>query len=308
HREKESDVDLRCPNQRSCPAQVTERLVHVASRAALDIEGLGDKAAAALLADGVVDNEADLFDLTQDRLMGSAFFRNQAKKNQPETLSEPGRKLLDQLESAKSRPFARFLVALSIRHVGRGVAPDVAAATGDIDRLAAASTEELTAIEGVGPTLAEAIHDWFAVDWHREIVDRWRAAGAMAPTGPTTGAGSAGGESAGGGSAGGESAGGDSTGAVSAAPAQTLAGVTVVVTGSLPGHTRDGAAEAITARGGRASGSVSKKTDFTVVGENPGSKLAKAVALGVPILDAAGFAVLLEQGPDAARAVATTGA
>jgi DNA ligase (NAD+) len=285
HREKESDVDLRCPNQRGCPAQVTERLIHVASRAALDIEGLGDKAAAALLADHVLANEGDLFDLTEEALMRSSFFRKQPKKaGDPETLSEIGKKLLDQVEAAKSRPFARFLIALSIRHLGKGVAPDVAAAIGDIDRLATATTEELSAIEGVGPTMAEAIQEWFAVDWHQEIVAKWRAAGALATPAPGT------------------------TPAAAPAGPQTLAGLTLVVTGTLPGYSRDGATEAIVAHGGKAAGSVSKKTDFVVVGDNPGSKYQKAQALGVPILDAAGFELLLAEGAEAARAVATVGA
>jgi DNA ligase (NAD+) len=274
HREKESDVDLRCPNQRSCPAQVKERLVHVASRAALDIEGLGDQAALALLEDGVVVNEADIFDLTEARLMGSAFFRKKnteaaVRRGEPEQLfSEVGKKLLDQLELAKGRPFARFLIALSIRHVGKGVAPEVAAAVGSMERLEQATREELTEIPGVGPTMAEAITDWFAVDWHKEIVDRWRAAGALAGAAPAP---------------------------VEALP-QTLAGLTLVVTGALPGYTRDGAAEAITRRGGKAAGSVSKKTDYVVVGQNPGSKYQKAVELGIPILDAAGFERLLATG------------
>jgi DNA ligase (NAD+) len=272
HREKESDVDLRCPNQRDCPAQVTDRLAYVASRAALDIEGLGDKAAAALLADGVMKNEADLFDLTPAKLMGSPFFRNQAKKpGEPETLSEIGAKLLDQIEQAKTRPFARFLIALSIRHVGKGVAPDVAAAVGSIEKLEQAGVDDLTAIEGVGPVMAEAIRDWFAVGWHQEIVHRWRAAGAMAaPDVKET-----------------------------AALPQTLAGLTLVVTGTLPGYTRDGATEAITAHGGKATGSVSKKTDFVVAGENPGSKLQKAGELGVPVLGPDEFEALLRGGPAA---------
>jgi DNA ligase (NAD+) len=273
--EKESDVDLRCPNQRSCPAQVTERLIYVASRNALDIEGLGEQAAAALLTDGVVTNEGDLFDLTETKLMASPFFRklNTPKAiregGPPAVLSEIGQKLLAQIEAAKTRPFARFLIALSIRHLGKGVAPVVAAAVGDIDALAAASVEELTDIDGVGPTMAEAIQEWFAVDWHQEILARWRAAGALAaPAAP----------------------------AGEALP-QTLAGLTLVVTGGLAGYTRDSVTEAITARGGKAAGSVSKKTDYVVVGENPGSKYQKALDLGIPVLDAAAFERLLVEGP-----------
>jgi DNA ligase (NAD+) len=270
--EKESDVDLRCPNQRGCPAQVAERLIYVASRGALDIEGLGEQAALALLASHSVTNEGDLFDLTEAKLMASPFFQ---KANTPKAIraggppvvfSEIGQKLLAQIEAAKTRPFARFLIALSIRHLGKGIAPAVAAAVGDIDTLAAASAEALTAIEGVGPTMAEAIQEWFAVDWHREIVARWRAAGAMAAPPAATEA--------------------------EALP-QTLTGLTLVVTGSLPGYTRDSVAEAITAHGGKAAGSVSQKTDYVVVGDNPGSKYQKALDLGVPVLDAEGFARLL---------------
>jgi len=364
-REKEHDVDLRCPNRRGCPAQVVERLIHVASRSALDIEGLGDKAAAALLADGVIVNEGDLFDLTEERLMTSAFFRKKgAKRDDPEQFAKVGQTLLEQLEQAKRRPFARFLIALSIRHLGKGVAPQVAQAVGDIDALESATVDQLTAVEGVGPILAEAITDWFAVDWHREIVAKWRAAGAMASPASNhagaagrAGAGRAdpgrgetdtaradagGTNSAEGADAGSADGGGGGAGlgaadrgglrqadgvvATAAGPSAPtdpgpstptagppvadptlLAGLAVVVTGTLPGFTRDEATEAITNRGGRAAGSVSAKTAFVVVGENPGSKYTKAVALGIPILDAAGFEVLLRDGPEAARAVAAVG-
>jgi DNA ligase (NAD+) len=275
--ERAGDADLRCPNARGCPAQVRERLIHVASRAALDIEGLGEKAADALVADGVIVNEADLFSLDAERLLRCGLFRNLDG-----SLSAVGAKLLEQLEAAKQRPFDRYLVALSIRRLGKGLAPQVAAAVGDIDSLAAASAETLAQIDGVGPTVAEAVVEWFAVDWHREILERWKAAGAMA--GPLTAA----------------------APAAAAVPA-TLAGLSVVVTGSLPGYTRDSAAQAIAAHGGKAAGAVSKKTDFVVVGDNPGSKQAKAVALGLPILDAAGFAVLLAEGPEAALALAAAG-
>jgi DNA ligase (NAD+) len=304
-RQKQGEVDLRCPNQRGCPAQVVERLIHVGSRAALDIEGLGDKAAAALLADSVVVNEGDLFDLTAADLMGSAFFRKKAPKKQAvetgelEVLSETGKKLLDQLELAKSRPFERFLIALSIRHLGKGVAPQVAAAMGDIDHLARASAEELAQIEDVGPVIAEAVQQWFAVDWRRAIVRRWRAAGAMsALPAPTAGDGA----DQGGAAAAGTTASG-SVGTVD----QSLAGISVVITGALPHHSRDQAAAAVVARGGKATSAVSKSTGFVVAGDKPGSKYTKAQALGLPILDAAGFAVLLADGPEAARAVASVG-
>jgi len=270
--EKESDADIRCPNQRSCPAQLRERLFHLAGRAALDIETLGWQAADALLGAGLLADEGDLFSLTEADLLRSDFFTTKAG-----ALSANGRKLLENLEAAKGRPFARFLVALSIRHVGKGIAPDIAAAFPSIHALRAAGYEELAAVAGVGPTLAASIVEWFGVDWHVAIVDKWLAAGCVMADEPA---------------------------ARQVSLPQTLAGLTVVVTGSLPGYTREGATAAVTSRGGKAAGSVSAKTDFVVVGESAGSKYTKAVELGRPILDAAGFEILLEKGAGAARAVA----
>jgi DNA ligase (NAD+) len=271
--EKEGDADIRCPNVRSCPAQLRERLFHVASRQALDIEVLGFSAAHALLEAGLITDEGDLFDLTEDKLLSTDFFTTKAG-----TLSANGAKLLANLEVAKTRPLDKFLVALSIRHIGKGVAPDVAAAFGDIDALAAATPEQLAAVEGIGPTLVTAITDWFAEDWHREIIAKWRAAGCVMRDAPQE------------------------------TREQTLAGLSVVVTGALAGYSRDAAAEAITSRGGKVSGSVSKKTSFVVVGEAPGSKYDKAVALKVPVLSGAdAFQELLNHGPEAAREVATVG-
>ena len=267
--EKEGDADLRCPNQRSCPAQLRDRLFHVASRQALDIETLGERAADALLTAGLITDEGDLFGLTADDLAQAEFFTTKGG-----ALSANGTKLLDNLEEAKTKPFAKFLVALSIRHVGKGVAPDIAAAFGNIDALMSASEDELAAVDGIGPTLAVAIREWFAEPWRRAIVDKWRAAGCVMADEP------------------GEEL------------PQTLAGLSIVATGSLPGWTRDGITEAIVARGGKSASSVSKKTDFVVVGEAAGSKADKAIELKRPILDAEGFAVLLEQGPDAAAALA----
>ncbi|MDR1386800.1 MAG: NAD-dependent DNA ligase LigA [Propionibacteriaceae bacterium] len=264
--ERAGDADLRCPNQRACPAQVRQRLVHLASRAALDIEGLGERAAQALLADGVLSDEGGLFDLTAESLLGCALFRNLDG-----SLSAVGAKLLEQLEQAKTKPFERFLIGLSIRHLGKGVAPQVAAALGGVEALAQASVERLTEIEGVGPIVAEAVVEWFAVDWHRRIVDRWRAAGALAGPAPRE----------------------------EAELPQTLAGLSIVVTGALPGVSRDQAAAAIVARGGKVTGAVSRRTDLVVAGDNPGTKLAKAEALGRPVLGAAAWAELLEQGPAA---------
>ncbi|GAA2105604.1 NAD-dependent DNA ligase LigA [Microlunatus panaciterrae] len=271
--EKEGDADIRCPNTRACPAQLRERLFHLASRAALDIEVLGESAAHALLDAGLIIDEGDLFDLDEEKLARSPFFTTQKGG-----LSANGKKLLANLEEAKTRPLAKFLVALSIRHVGKGVAPDLAAAFGDIDALAAATEEELAAVDGIGPTLAASIREWFAEPWHRAIVAKWQAAGCVMRDEKVEGR------------------------------EPTLAGLTFVVTGSLSGYTRDSAAEALTSRGGKVSSAVSKKTSFVVVGDSPGSKYDKAVSLKVPILDADGFEVLLHAGPEAAAEVATVGA
>ncbi len=271
--EKAGDADLRCPNTRSCPAQLRERLFHVASREALDIEVLGYQSAQALLDAGLLTDEGDLFDLTEEKLSKTDFFTTKSG-----ALSANGAKLLANLEAAKTRPLDKFLVALSIRHIGKGVAPDVAAAFGDIDALGNATPEQLAEVEGIGPTLVTAITDWFAEPWHREIVAKWKAAGCVMRNEPKV------------------------------TREQTLTGLSVVVTGSLKGYTRDSAEEAITSRGGKVAGSVSKKTSFVVVGDSPGSKYDKAVELKVPVLSGAeAFEVLLEQGPEAGRRVATVG-
>ncbi|MGH3465423.1 MAG: NAD-dependent DNA ligase LigA, partial [Kribbellaceae bacterium] len=271
--EKEGDVDIRCPNARSCPAQLRERMFHLAGRSAFDIEALGFKTADALIADGLLTDEGDLFGLTGDALKKSQFFTTKAGE-----LSANAQRLLVNLEQAKTKPLSRALVALSIRHVGPTAAQALAAAYDDIEAVRSASEEALSGVEGVGPTIATAIVEWFAVDWHREIVDKWRAAGVemreerSEPDAP-----------------------------------QTLTGLSLVVTGTVEGYSRDDATAAIQARGGKVSSSVSKKTSFVVVGESPGSKYDKAVSLGVPVLDAAGFETLLQDGPDAASRVATTG-
>jgi DNA ligase (NAD+) len=263
---KEGEVDIRCPNNRSCPAQLRERVFHLAGRGALDIEVLGYKAAMALLDDRVITDEGDLFALTPEKLATSDFF-----VNKDGSLGSNAVKLLANLEEAKKRPLWRVLVALSIRHVGPTAAQALAREFGSVDAIAEASVERLAEVEGVGPTIAESIKEWFAVDWHRQVVEKWRAAGVrMAEERVETGP-------------------------------RPLEGVTVVVTGTLEGYSRESAAEAVTSRGGRVTGSVSKKTDFVVVGENPGSKYDKAVSLKIPILDEAGFEVLLNEGPEAAR-------
>jgi DNA ligase (NAD+) len=278
---EEGGVDWRCPNARSCPAQLRERLFHLAGRGALDIEVLGYEAAMALLDSGLVADEGDVFALTEEKLASCPFFVNKQGG-----LTVNAVKLLSNLEEARQRPLWRILVALSIRHVGPTAARALAANFGSVDAIAAASPEQLVEVEDVGPTIAASARDWFTVDWHAAIVDKWRAAGvALAQEGfvppvRTTKDGKAAGDAAAGG---------------------PLAGVTVVITGTLAGRTRDEAAEAVTTRGGKVSGSVSKKTGFVVAGDSPGSKYEKALALGVPVLDETGLDVLLDQGPDAAR-------
>jgi DNA ligase (NAD+) len=268
---KEGDVDIRCPNSRTCPAQLRERVFHLAGRSGFDIEVLGYKAATALLESQVIIDEGDLFGLDADQLARSPFFVN---KNG--TLGSNASRLLANLDEAKQRPLARVLVALSIRHVGPTAAQALATSLGSIDAIEAASAEELAAVEGVGPTIAESIKEWFTVDWHREVVDKWRAAGVRMAEERTE------------------------------AGPRPLEGMTVVITGSLPTYSRDEATEAVTTRGGKVTGSVSKKTHFVIVGESPGSKYDKAVALKVPILDEEGLRVLLAEGPDAARTMAVT--
>ncbi|NEW41242.1 NAD-dependent DNA ligase LigA [Nocardia cyriacigeorgica] len=264
--EKEGDADIRCPNQQYCRAQLRERVFHMAGRGAFDIEALGYEAAVDLLKSGAITDEGDLFDLTEERLLTTSLFVNKSG-----TLSTNGRRLLDNLAAAKDRPLWRVLVGLSIRHVGPTAARALAAEFGSLERIGTASGEELSATDGVGPTIAVAVAQWFTVDWHRAIVDKWRAAGVrMADERDES-------------------------------IERTLEGLSIVVTGSLEGFSRDGAKEAILVRGGKAAGSVSKKTAFVVIGDSPGSKAAKAEELGVPILDEDGFRTLLESGPDAVR-------
>jgi len=254
----EGDVDIRCPNTRSCPAQLRERIYYIASRSALDIDVLGYEAATALLSEKILEDESELFDLTPAKLVKSSFFTK--KDGQPAANVD---KLMSALEVAKIRPLWRTIVALSIRHVGPTSAQALATEFGSLEKLATASIEEIAAIDGVGATMAEAISEWFAVDWHKRIVERWTAAGVTVHFVDTN-----------------------------TAP-QTLAGLTFVVTGGLESFSRDGIAETITAHGGKASSSVSKKTDYLLVGAEPGSKLAKAEELGVAIIDETAFKKLL---------------
>ncbi len=268
--QKEGDKDRRCPNHESCPGQVRERVFFVAGRSAFDIEGLGYEAAVALLDAGVITNEGDVFDLDADKLRSTELFTRAPKKGEDgPQLSANGEKLLANLDSRKNVALWRVIVALSIRHTGPSASRALAQEFGSMAAIRAASEEELAAAEGVGPTIARAVIEWFAVDWHTAIVDKWTAARvSMADERDES-------------------------------VARTLEGLTVVVTGSLVDFSRDSAKEAILARGGKAAGSVSKKTDYVVIGENAGSKAEKAEQLGVPILDEDGFKKLLTDGPAA---------
>ncbi len=273
---KEGDADIRCPNQRSCPAQLRERLFHVAGRGAFDIEVLGYEAAAALLDAGVLHDEGDLFGLDEARLLTVPLFTRAPKKGEGDApvLSANGARLLANLEQRLDQPLWRVLVGLSIRHVGPTAARALAGTFGSLEAIERASLPELAAAEGVGQIIAESVAEWFAVDWHRDLVAKWRAAGVR------------------------------TVDERDESVPRTLEGMSIVVTGSLAGWSRDQAKEHIVARGGKASSSVSKHTAFVVAGESPGTKLDKALALKVPVLDEDGFAVLLADGPEAARAAA----
>ncbi|WP_328768470.1 NAD-dependent DNA ligase LigA [Streptomyces sp. NBC_00286] len=297
---KEGDVDLRCPNARTCPAQLRERLFYLAGRKALDIENFGYVAAAALTkplepAEPPLKDEGDLFDLTIEQLLPiKAYVLDQDSglpKRDPETGEEkeawvfankeggPRKNalaMLENIEAAKQRPLARILTGLSIRHVGPVAAEALAREFRSVDRIEQATEEELAATEGVGAIIAASLKEWFAVDWHQEILRKWRAAGVRMA----------------------EESSGEDEGP------RPLEGLTVVVTGTLEHHTRDGAKEELQSRGAKVTGSVSKKTSFVVVGDNPGSKYDKAMQLKVPVLNEDGFAVLLEQGPEAGAEVA----
>ena len=343
--QKEGDVDLRCPNQAGCPAQITERIAHLGARSALDIEGLGDEAALALtqpeanrdevaaaLAAGrtvflengtalrmektaelthgeligdaeallpfaqkpVLSSESDVFSLEAERLrdvmvwkpvtkdgqetgdwMQVRYFWTKAWKQKgnsgvyiplESSPSKNTKMMLEQIEAAKERPLARILVALSIRHVGPTAASALAMTFPSMDLLMEASVEQLAQVDGVGQVIAQSLREWFDVDWHVEIVRAWQAAGVRMED------------------------------EVREDIEQTLEGLTVVVSGAMPGYTREGAKEAIVARGGKASGSVSKKTSLVIAGPGAGSKAAKAEALGVPVVDEKYFERVLERG------------
>jgi DNA ligase (NAD+) len=254
----QGDVDIRCPNTQSCPAQLRERIYYIGSRAALDIDVLGYEAASALLDAKIIKDESDLFNLTAAALVTSDFFVK--KDGKPAANVD---KLLAALDEAKTRPLWRTLVALSIRHVGPTAAQGLAAALGSVKAISEATAQELADIDGVGEIIAESIIEWFGVKWHQEIISKWEKAGVCMVN--TQG---------------------------EQLP-QTLAGLTFVVTGGLDSFSRDGISETIAAHGGKASSSVSKKTDYLLAGSDPGSKLAKAQELGVPVIDEARFKELL---------------
>jgi DNA ligase (NAD+) len=273
-RQKEADADLRCPNHQRCPAQVRERVFHVAGRGAFDIEGLGYEAAVAMLDAGVITDEGDVFDLTEDKLLRVPLFTRAPKKGEGDepVLSANGRRLLGNLAAARDRPLWRALVGLSIRHVGPTAARALAAELGSMDAIRAADVEHLAHTEGVGRTIAESVRQWFdgpEGGWHTEIVRKWARAGVRMADDRD------------------------------ASMSRTLEGKTVVVTGSLTDFSRDQAKEAIVVRGGKASSSVSKMTDYVVVGDSPGTKADKAEQLGVTILDEDGFKQLLADGQPA---------
>lgn len=259
--QRDGDADWRCPNTRSCPAQLAARLEYLASRKGLDIEALGEKAAVDLITSGVLKDEGDLFDLDEKKLLKSSAYTTKAGK-----LNAQGKKLLENLTTARHADLWRVIVSLSIRHVGPIAARALAARYGSMDALRAAPVEDLAETDGVGGIIAASFKDWFDVDWHREIVRKWTEAGVTMEASDSD------------------------------KPEQTLEGLSVVVTGTLENYSRDSAKEAILSRGGKASGSVSKKTDYVVVGENAGSKEDKARELGITILDEVGFEKLLEEG------------
>ncbi|MER6911836.1 NAD-dependent DNA ligase LigA [Streptomyces sp. NPDC000594] len=297
---KEGDVDLRCPNARSCPAQLRERLFYLAGRKSLDIEHFGYVAAAALTrplapAEPPLSDEGDLFSLTIEQLLPITAYvldpDSKLPKRDPKTgeekiatvfanqEGEPRKNavaMLRNIEAAKDRPLSRILTGLSIRHVGPVAAEALAREFRSVQRIQEASEEELAATDGVGAIIAASLKQWFAEEWHQEILRKWEAAGVrMAEEGADEEQGP-----------------------------RPLEGITVVVTGTLENYTRDGAKEALQSLGAKVTGSVSKKTGFVVVGDNPGSKYDKAMQVKVPVLDENGFGILLEQGPDAAREAA----
>ena len=279
---QDGDVDLRCPNAKSCPAQLRERIAYIGSRSALDVEALGFVTAVALTQpvepkDPPVKSEADLFTLTLEKLLpiksrvvdadtGAAKLDSDGKEKVVEyfrkkdgTAATVATKLLEELEKAKSQPAWRVLVSLSIRHVGPVAARSLMNAFGSIEKIFEASEEQLAGVDGVGQVVAKTIKEWIAVDWHKEIVAAWKKAGV------------------------------NFTQEISLGGSGVFSGMSIVVTGTLESLTRDQAEEAIIAAGGKAASSVSKNTSFVLAGASAGSKLAKAESLGVEVVNEAEF-------------------
>lgn len=252
----EGEADRYCVNL-ECPAQRVQRVLHFASRGAMDIEGLGEKLVVQLCQRELVADAADIYSLSKATFLDLERFADKSADN-----------LVGAIEASKSRPLAKVLVGLGIRHVGPTAAVALAAELGHIDHIAGASVEDLVAVEGIGPIIAESVQQFFAEERNREVVEKLRASGVnlKGPERPAT--------------------------TEAAAPA--LAGLTFVLTGTLAGMTRDEAQAAIEAAGGKVTGSVSKKTAYVVAGDSPGSKLDKAADLGVPVLDEHGLRALLE--------------
>lgn len=280
--QKEGDKDLRCPNSQFCPAQIVDRIAFIGSRGALDVEVLGEKAAAALVEAGVLANEAGLFDLTEADLARVPLFVLKADEKLPKKDLDAGQvprkagdvgsngvRLLANLAAAREQPLWRVVVSLSIRHVGPTASRALATAFGSMRAIQEADAQTLAAVDGVGAVIAHSVRSWFEVPWHREIVEQWERNGVRMAD--------------------------DRAEPVE----QTLAGLTIVATGSLEEFTRDSVKEAIISRGGKAASSVSKTTDFVVVGANAGSKAEKAEALGVATLNEEQFQILLFGGPQA---------
>jgi len=264
----EGDVDIRCPNTQSCPAQLRERIYYIGSRVALDIDVLGYEAASALLEDKLITDESDLFALTETDLMKSRFFQKKVKKEF--VAAKNISKLLEGLEDAKSKPLWRILVALSIRHVGPIAAQGISKKFGSIEAITSASVEELAVTDGVGEVIAQSIIEWFAVDWHQEIISKWKKAGVkMVEI------------------------------VKESSEPQTLTGLVFVVTGTFGNLKRDDIFEMIESRGGKRTNAVSANTNYLIAGEAAGSKLAKAEELGVRVLNESEFKTLLAKGPAA---------
>lgn len=251
----EGEADHRCLNL-SCPARVAGAIEHFASRGAMDIEGLGEQRVQQFCELGLLADVGDIYSLAEDALLAIDKFQQRSV-----------RKLLDAIDASRTRPLDRLLVGLNIRHLAGAGSQVLATHFGHLDAIAAASVDELAAVEGVGAVIAASVADWFADPTNQAVIAKLRAAGV------------------------------NLEGPVPSELPQNLVGLSIVVTGTLPGYTREEAEAAIKGRGGKSPGSVSKKTDALVVGEEPGaSKVTKAAELGVPVLDAEGFRVLLETG------------